>query len=125
MLFLKSSNMMGLLSVNIKSSTYRHANNVLPSVSFFTYIVCSYEYFSNLFSSKNTYQFWYSKHIEFASNRRGLSSTCILCLHFQLQCIQVVVQHRSFLLESHSEMLTSQRVDKFSINDVQLVRSLV
>jgi len=90
-----------------------------------SHTLCVHMNIFQIYFLKNTYQFWYSKHIEFASNRRGLSSTCILCLHFQLQCIQVVVQHRSFLLKSHSEMLTSHRVDKYSIYDVQLVRSLV
>jgi hypothetical protein len=54
-----------------------------------------------------------------------LSSTNILCLHYRLQLIQVVIQYRSFILESHSKMMNSHQGDKSFIYIVQLVRSLV
>jgi hypothetical protein len=118
MLFLKSSNMVGLLLVKIRSSTYKHINIVLPSSSFFTYIACSYGFFLYIhcmfiwtFFKSIFLKILVNSGISSMHNHRGLSSTCILCFHYLFQHIQVVIQHRSLLLGSHSEMLTSHQID--------------
>ena len=74
---------------------------------------------------KNTCQLWYSKHAELVSNYKGLSSTNIFCLHYRLQLIQVVIQYRSFFLESHSKMMHLHQGNRSFIYIVRLVRSLV
>ena len=81
-----------------------------------SHILCVYMDIFQIYFLENNCQFWYSKHTELTSNRRGLSSTCILCLYFRFQRIQVVVQQRSFLLRSHLEMQTLHRVDGFFKN---------